>query len=485
MPDPEVVGGDDVDTRSDPDSVGAEDERKRPWYGLLVVILLLLLLLCCGVTAADLVITRGSEQARFMARNLTCLQCHTELIPDFSRLTVHQPFAFKECTVCHTPHGKQVTSIVSRSPGRTIQRFRTLIQWLPLRLWLTGWERISGRPSSAAVVATDGGKILSKTTKDAQGETSHLTVPADKLCWTCHGSMGALLGDQYQHRPFTSGQCLSCHNPHASDFGALLTQAPNKLCFTCHPMGAQINRMQAHPPAKAGWCTDCHSPHASNNKGILVARQRELCFRCHPTVGVLANMPVQHQPFLNDNCTGCHEPHGADYSPLLVQAQPGLCYQCHPAIQNQFAEPSHHPIGIELTCGSCHNPHAAQYAGLIDAQNNQFCYQCHGDKQVLYQTSAHSNTLCIGCHTPHGSAYSPILIAPNPDLCLRCHTTFEGGNQHPVRQQFFDVHSRKGLTCTSSCHNPHGSRYSYMLKNFEFPQDGECLQCHKYVSIYY
>jgi predicted CXXCH cytochrome family protein len=194
---------------------------------------------------------------------------------------------------------------------------------------------------------------------------------------------------------------------------------------------------------------------------------------------------VQHQPFLADNCTGCHEPHGSDYTPLLVEAQPALCYNCHPAIQNQFAQSSRHPIGVDLQCGSCHNPHAAQYQGLVSAQDNSFCYQCHADAQPLYADSKHSVLLCVKCHTPHGSAYQPILVAENPDLCLTCHPTLEGQNKHPVRQEFFDVHAKKGLTCSSSCHNPHGTNSEFMLRNFNSPQDGQCLQCHKFVGVYF
>lgn len=484
MSDPEVVV-DDVEPNIDATSEGEEDRRSRPWYGLLVVILLLLLLLCCAVTTVDVVVTRGPQQARFIARNLTCLQCHTELIPDFSKPVVHSPFAQKECTTCHTPHGNQVTAIVTQGSGSVLRRYTTLVQWLPLKWWLSLWEGLGGRKSSSLSVDTSGGKLLSMSTKDNSGNKSYLTQPEEKLCWVCHGDVGALLGDQYQHQPFSAGRCTNCHNPHASDYRGLLTQAPNKLCFTCHPMGEQLNRMQSHPPAKDGWCIDCHNPHASNNKGILVAKQRDLCFRCHPSVAVLANMPVQHQPFQNNNCTGCHQPHGSDFTPLLNKPQPTLCYDCHPAIKNQFAQPSHHPVGVSLTCGSCHDPHAAQYRGLINAQNNNFCYQCHGDKKAMYAKSAHFKTLCIKCHTPHGSAYAPILVAPNPQLCLNCHPTLEGNNQHPVRPAFYDVHSGKGLTCTSSCHNPHGTKFNFMLKNFYYPQDGLCLQCHKTVGLYY
>jgi len=482
---PEAVADDDVEATAESESAESADRRPRRWYGLLAVILLLLLLLCFGITVADLVITRGPQQARFIARNLECLQCHTELIPDFSRAVVHQPFALEECTVCHTPHGKEVTSIVTRSPGRTVQRLRTWLQWLPLRLVTsTPWAGSAGG-SETKVTVTPGDTVVSTSVSGVPREASTLVLPADKLCWTCHGSMGALLGEAYQHKPFTAGQCGSCHSPHASDTKALLTQAPDKLCFTCHPMGAQINRKQGHPPAKRGWCIDCHNPHASANRGVLVARQRDLCFRCHPSVGVLSGLPVQHQPFLEDNCTGCHEPHGSDETPLLVRGQPALCFKCHPAIRNQFAKASHHPVGVELTCGSCHNPHAAQYASLIDAQDNSFCYQCHGDKLVAYSDSAHYSMLCVKCHTPHGSQFEPILTARNPDLCLRCHSAMDDEGTHPVRTHFFDLHAKKGLTCSSSCHNPHGTDYQYMLKNFNSPQDGQCLQCHKYTGVYY
>ncbi len=484
MPDPDVVA-DDAEPKVDAGSEGEAERRSRPWYVLLAVVLLLLLLLCCAATTADVVVTRGPQQARFIARNLACLQCHTELIPDFTKADVHSPFAQKECTTCHTPHGRQVTSIVTQGSGSSFKRYTTLFQWLPLKWWFGLWDGITGHSSSSLTIVGADGKVVSMTTRDDQGNPSYLTQPEDKLCWICHGNMGPLLDDQYQHQPFSAGHCTNCHNPHASDYRALLTQAPNKICFTCHPMGEQLNRMQAHPPAKEGWCTDCHNPHASEVKGILVAKQRELCFRCHPTVAVLSEMPVQHQPFQGDNCTGCHEAHGSDYPPLLDQPQPQLCYSCHPAIQNQFAQPSHHPIGVDLQCGSCHDPHAAQYRGLIDAQDNDFCYQCHGDKTGYYQTSAHKGTLCIKCHTPHGSQYAPILVESNPDLCLNCHPDLEGTNKHPVRPVFFDVHAKKGLTCSSSCHDPHGTKYDFMLKGYPPDLDGICLQCHKTVGLYF
>jgi predicted CXXCH cytochrome family protein len=460
------------------------DRRSRRWYGLLALVLLLLLLLCCATTTVDVLVTRGPQQAQFISRNLACLQCHSEKIPDFSKKSVHSPFMHRDCTVCHTPHGSQMVATVRSGASSRVSRYLTLVQWLPLKWWFDSWSALSGS-SSTSVETSAGGTLISKTTRGVTGATSNLTMPEDKLCWTCHGDLGGLLGDTYTHMPFAKGRCTECHDPHASDNSSLLKQPANKLCFTCHPIGKELNRMQAHPPAKQGWCTDCHNPHASNYKGILVARQRELCFTCHPTVAVLSTMPTQHQPFANDNCTGCHEPHGSDNSPLLVEAQPALCYGCHPQIKNQFAQPSHHPIGLNLTCGSCHNPHAAQYPKLLSAQNNAFCYQCHGDKQPGYEDSAHSVNDCVVCHSPHGSAYAPMLLKKQPDLCLQCHPDAQGSNKHPVTPKYYDLHAHKGLTCTSSCHNPHGSKYDFMMRSYDWKQDGLCLQCHKTVGVYY
>ncbi len=191
-------------------------------------------------------------------------------------------------------------------------------------------------------------------------------------------------------------------------------------------------------------------------------------------------LPVQHAPFMNDDCTGCHEPHGSDYRPLLVSHQPGLCYKCHPGTEDQFAAPSHHPVGVTLRCSSCHDPHAAQYRGLIAAKDNAFCYRCHNDVAPQFEDSEHTIVLCIRCHTPHGSRYRPMLTNANPPLCLECHEAehFDEGKNHPVRPVHYDVNARTPLTCTTSCHNPHGTERPSMLRHFSYPDDGGCLMCH-------
>jgi predicted CXXCH cytochrome family protein len=459
----------------------AEGDSHRRSRLALALILLLLLLLCVVTTVAD-VYTTAPQSSRVQAvlRNLECLQCHVELIPDFSKTAVHNPFENKSCTVCHTPHGEVVRTAVTQGPVERWERFRTLIEWLPLRI------ACQVTPGTGPVGRV-GGTTTATETVSPRG-TSTLRQPLPELCWTCHGNVAPEMGLAFQHNPFFKGQCLTCHDPHASDFKRLMVVSERDLCMTCHPIAAEIAKRQKHPPFADRSCTVCHRPHASEWKRLLVARQRVLCFSCHPRVAQMASLPVQHGPFLNDNCTGCHQPHASDYLRLLVLDQPPLCYTCHPRIGDDFLRVSHHPVGaVRLTCADCHDPHAAQYKALLDATDNAFCYGCHGSTyQVSIETSLHRRTLCIRCHTPHGSDWKPLLRDSNPDLCLGCHspmyydessrTVFR--NNHPVRPWHLDVAAGKPLTCTSTCHNPHGTANNFMLRNWIFPYDGGCLQCH-------
>jgi predicted CXXCH cytochrome family protein len=268
----------------------------------------------------------------------------------------------------------------------------------------------------------------------------------------------------------------------------MLTQDVRDLCVTCHKVGPEMERDQVHPSFAARVCLDCHNPHASSYQGILVDSQRSLCFTCHPSVARLSRMGVQHQPFLYDNCTGCHEPHGSNFMPLLIKNQPALCYDCHSAIQKDFLKASHHPVGtISLNCSDCHDPHATNYSGLLYAEDNDICYACHRVPiQASYDRSAHQNTPCWRCHTPHGSDWGPLLKGPQPEVCFPCHAKRDfdditGGNdrnKHPVRPVFWDVNAKKALSCTSSCHDPHGTEFYFMLRYYQYPKDGNCLICH-------
>lgn len=453
---------------------------------MFAAVLLLLLLLCAVTAITQTYVTAGSDQViKSVTRNLECLQCHTELIPDFSRDVVHNPFEMEACTTCHTPHGEIETTTVLAGITQVWTRTRTLVQWLPLKIVLDVFS------TDEEVAEGDGGGVKSVTETQVKGQDSELVLPGDELCWMCHGNMGPQRNAEYTHAPFTNGNCIDCHDPHASDVGGMLMVEVEDLCIRCHPIGREINRAQAHAPVAGLHCTDCHDPHGSAYKGILVDNQRDLCFTCHPSVASKMGMRVIHGPILSDACTDCHEPHGSDYVPLLRKSQPALCYMCHPAIQNDFLKASHHPVGtISLNCTGCHDAHATNYAGLLYDDDNGICYDCHANPiRVTYDKSAHVNTPCWGCHTPHGSDFGPLLKGPQPEVCFSCHPRSNyddaagGYKNHPVRPVYYDVNAKKALTCTTTCHDPHGSPkgYARLLRHYQAGLDGNCLICHAVV----
>lgn len=462
------------ETAGQGDLGGSPNRRGRL---VLAAVLVLLLLLCTITTVIETLVSRSPEQIRSITRNIECLQCHSEMIPDLSRSSVHNPFMLKGCTACHTPHGHIVEETVISGARATWERTKTLVEWLPLKLVLDAFY------SDEESKGESGGGEITVTETEVKGEQSNLVLPETDLCWMCHGNLGPMKNMDFPHAPFGNGHCTNCHDPHASDFRVLLTQDERDLCVTCHRIGPELAREQVHSPVDGRYCMNCHDPHASQYRGILVASQRDLCFRCHPSVAPLSLKAVQHEPFL-DNCTGCHEPHGSDYLPLLRNPEPQLCYDCHPDIGQDFLKPSHHPVGtVKLACADCHDPHAADFPALLSAKDNAMCYQCHRVRiEASYERSAHEDVLCVRCHTPHGSQYAPLLQDRNPEVCLKCHKPAyfdeEAGNNHPMRPYSFDVAAQKPLTCTSTCHDPHGTDQNYMLQGYSFPKDGQCLQCH-------
>lgn len=488
----EGVGLTDVE-QIEKDETGGRGGRSRL---VLAVLLLLLLLMCAVTTVVDVwTIAPSDSQRRAVLTNIECLRCHTEFIPDFAKANVHNPFLNKRCTTCHTPHGQIVRTTTTFGPVERWQRLRTLIEWLPLRLACD----MGGLPAKA--IGLSSGETTS-TDKHVKGPDSTLKMPQDQLCWMCHGDIGLKMAKAYTHNPVAKGHCTSCHNPHASDFRALIKQDERSLCVTCHPIGRELNRAQRHPPVEGKWCLTCHDPHGSDYRGILVSDQQSLCFTCHPSVAPLSLKSVIHEPF-KDDCTACHEPHGSNVTPLLRAAQPTLCYECHQGIRYDFLKPSHHPVGqVNLDCGDCHNPHGANYQYLIDQKGNGFCLSCHSKIQggtsaipaSTYDASAHGKSIvCVDCHTPHGSSYAPLLQAPNPQLCYVCHPNTKNINEalpanHPHRPDlYWDVVAKKPMTCSTTCHNPHGSKYEHMV-GIPYGADGYghdnlCLACHPRVSI--
>lgn len=328
------------------------------------------------------------------------------------------------------------------------------------------------------------GQCLSCHTSHKKGEKSKLKSSVQKLCFTCHGLIGKEIGLNFSHEPAKKGRCLECHKNHVSKHADLLKSDSKDICIRCHPIDKELAKSDKHQPFERKQCLSCHVAHGSAFDKGLRDSQKELCILCHINIAEATAKDFQHLPFEDGNCTDCHGAHATDYDSQLLAQAPGLCYDCHPEVEPYFQKASHHPSQEgTFTCSNCHNSHAEKYRYLLAAEGKNFCFTCHGDKKNLYLTCAHNEILGVGgtgdcrsCHVTHGADYSGLLPNDSISICFNCHLQMKDKtHNHPVADGLTDALVNKTLTCTSSCHNPHGTGKSFMVTWYS---DELCLKCH-------
>lgn len=116
------------------------------------------------------------------------------------------------------------------------------------------------------------------------------------------------------------------------------------------------------------------------------------------------------------------------------------------------------------------------------------CTGCHQSRFSDLAQSGHKDLPCTACHEFPTSPNAHLLKAPEPKLCQQCHPN-SGYMAHPTTPDHWDFHAGKPLTCTSTCHDPHGSAYTHMMR-VAYGTDGKgtdylCLLCHTEVGIKY
>jgi predicted CXXCH cytochrome family protein len=259
------------------------------------------------------------------------------------------------------------------------------------------------------------------------------------------------------HAPFDSGDCDTCHLPHAGDNAKLLVDKPDALCRNCHdPSSASLSAAHKGFPPSSLHCTSCHNPHGSQQPHLI---------RSSP-----------HAVF--SGCARCHEAKGP--KPQALQAsQPELCYRCHASIKTLAQKPDAHKA-LASGCTTCHTPHAADEKGLIKTDEHTVCLSCHKKikEQMATSVSVHpikaGGGRCTICHEPHQSPNAHLLKGNINAVCSKCHT---GHAQfgHPIGSNVIDPRTKEPLTCIS-CHDPHGTQQRMTLR--ADPQRALCMECH-------
>ncbi len=181
-----------------------------------------------GVPQEDTISKDGSAAdtfANLRERREAERKARMDSITAANRLQMHQPYADKDCSACHT------------MPDR----------------------KKSGGNLSFSFSST--------------GKTSFLKMPVESLCISCHEDKSVTYAEEQEmtiHSPVEEGECLTCHEPHRSRYENLLkTSTARELCLGCHDESIPEGE-DDHPELEdSDDCTDCHNPHMSDGEFLL------------------------------------------------------------------------------------------------------------------------------------------------------------------------------------------------------------------------
>jgi DmsE family decaheme c-type cytochrome len=154
-------------------------------------------------------------------------------------------------------------------------------------------------------------------------------------CYTCHQSQRAK-SMRTSHHPVREGRmaCSSCHNPHEGVRPKMVkADSVNELCYTCHAE-KRGPFLFDHAPVRED-CVSCHEPHGSNHGRMLTQKAPNLCWNCHLTgsghfgsgdnfstekgvqvapPGAPAGFPTVNSRFIERSCRTCHvKIHGTNH----------------------------------------------------------------------------------------------------------------------------------------------------------------------------
>ncbi|MBU0730577.1 MAG: cytochrome c3 family protein [Proteobacteria bacterium] len=249
-----------------------------------------------------------------------------------------------------------------------------------------------------------------------------------------------------------------------------------------------FHRTEINPPE----CNICHDEKLPKDAKIEKPRYgpfSPVCFSCHRSLAELSTW--RHGPVTSLFCRTCHQSDPAvDKIEIPLGKIDDLCYSCH-MNQRRWKDMSHvhGPVGTG-DCSVCHNPHGDKYRYQLWAEGEKaLCVACHRDKLPLVQEDSPifvhgilGSMGCVACHDPHATNYRYQLRSEIGDLCVSCHPQYaemEKGHpvdKHPIKGEKDPRRSGHKFSCTS-CHNPHGTRYQFMLIG-ELVGEQVCIVCH-------
>lgn len=459
-----------------------------------------------------------------------CTYCHTPHTSTKDKLMMeagHSLFFYKSCKACHLPTGPDGKPLVV-APGRKL-----------CFICHGDFKDLEKKKVVHAVFSDCTFCHSAHATK----EKKMLLKKVNVICYDCHLEESFKEHPVAKHPVYLTGKtedgkrkteksgfnCLSCHNPHASDNRKMLNDI-GKDCTNCHKPGekkilqahSQIvvkkdtcakchtsrKPVSQHPDFAKKNCFACHPKNPREGKVQLIKSGKELCYLCHPGIKTDLEKKYSHGIVKDEKCSTCHEVHFANYKSLLnetgdncgtchdptdlkkthfgVIAKKESCTKCHQphgSDKQKLLLTKGHPFIYDKTCEPCHEKSTPEGKYRLIGKGEKLCFMCHANiedslkKKFVHQVAGE----CRVCHLAHLSQGNKLLLKNGEPLCTDCHWNITGHPvvRHPIRDVIDPRFNRKKtpLTCLS-CHNLHGADYRGLL--FANPATGEfCLSCHK------
>jgi predicted CXXCH cytochrome family protein len=209
-----------------------------------------------------------------------CTDCHAphaSASRGLLREVVHPPFAEGSCDLCH------------RVDSETPQ----LLHMTGARLCQTCHQDTPPAADRVVHAPVAEGDCLACHATHASSHGGLLVAPVRGTCLTCHQDLLARAETSRTAHVLRDedGACLGCHRPHSSGEDNLLTSGEIRTCLVCHE-----NQRHGHPlgsdrldprTGKSITCVTCHDPHGTDFPMQLRGDQsRGLCLECHSQEGV-------------------------------------------------------------------------------------------------------------------------------------------------------------------------------------------------------
>ncbi len=193
-------------------------------------------------------------------------------------------------------------AVAAQPPASETPKVPDRARWVKLDCMTSGCHAKLAAKKVVHAAVSQGGCDTCHEVADGDKHTFALVAEGGALCLDCHEELGDALEDTdtmlSRHFPVAEGECLSCHDPHATMQPALLLESYRErrygrfdesqfeLCFQCNDpemvtekdtdeatafRNGTVNLHHVHvgADAKGRNCRTCHKPHVSEQARLV------------------------------------------------------------------------------------------------------------------------------------------------------------------------------------------------------------------------